>query len=62
MGNIMSEARNIEKVNFSHCGRDTNAAAHEFARNSFSSNTSYNWVDESLSFFVQTLLNDVTVV
>jgi hypothetical protein len=59
----MSQAGNIEKVKFSHCRRDTNAAAHEFARNSFSSNTSCNWVDdESLSFLVQTLLINITVV
>jgi hypothetical protein len=34
-----------------HCGRDTNAAAHELARGCFNSNVACNLVDKPLSFF-----------
>jgi ribonuclease HI len=59
---ILNQARSIEVVFFSHCGRDTNTVAHELARNCLSSNLVYNWIEEPPSFFLQTLLNDVTQV
>jgi hypothetical protein len=34
-GEIMTQAGNLGKVEFMHCGRDLNLAAHELARNGF---------------------------
>jgi ribonuclease HI len=59
---ILNQAGSIGKVVFSHCGRDTNAAARELARNCFTSNISCNWVDEPHSFLFDALLNDVIVL
>jgi hypothetical protein len=43
-------AEGIGKVEFHHCVRDCNAAAHEVARSCFNTKSSYNWVDELPSF------------
>ena len=55
-------AASIGKVEFKHCKRDCNKAAHEIARNDFLSKLSCNWVDEPPSFILQTLIDDVTII
>jgi ribonuclease HI len=57
---IFSQAVSIGKIEFMHCGRDTNKVAHELARSCFMSSTGCNWVDEPPSFLLEKLLNDVT--
>jgi hypothetical protein len=52
----------MDKVALKHYSREANEVAHELARNSFSDQTFFNWVDGSLSFILQTLLNDVTIL
>jgi hypothetical protein len=59
---ILSHAGIIGKVDFMHCGRDSNYAAHYIARECFNSKVGCNWADEPPSFLAQTLLNDVTVI
>jgi ribonuclease HI len=59
---ILTQVGFIGNVEFMHTGRDTNAAAHELARNCFDTNSSCIWVDEPPSFMLQVLLNDVTVI
>jgi hypothetical protein len=59
---ILVQAGGIGKVEFMHCGRDANKAAHEIARNRLNSSISCNWVVEPPSFILQILLNDVTIV
>jgi hypothetical protein len=59
---ILNQAGSTGKVVFSYCGRDTNAAAHELARNYFTSTIFCNWVDKPPSFLLDVLLNDVTVL
>jgi ribonuclease HI len=50
------------KVSIEFCNRETNQVAHELARVSFSSGSSCTWVDESPSFILSKLVNDVTVL
>jgi hypothetical protein len=50
----------IGNVIFKYCPREANKVAHELARFCFSSRSSCNWVDESPSFLLEKLINDVT--
>jgi hypothetical protein len=59
---ILEQASQIGKVEFTHCGRDLNSVAHELARFCFSSGNSCIWVDEPPSFILDKLLNDVTIL
>ena len=59
---IMAKIGMVGKVEFSHCGRDVNTAAHGLARECFNSRISCIWVDEPPSFILQSLLNDVIVI
>jgi ribonuclease HI len=59
---IFEHAASIGHVEFHHCRRETNMVAHEIARNSLSTRTSCNWVDEPPSFILSALLNDVTIL
>jgi hypothetical protein len=59
---IMAKAGLIGKVEFSHRGREINMVAHGLARVCFNSRISCNWVEESPSFLLQSLLNDVTII
>jgi ribonuclease HI len=59
---IFEQVASIGHVEFSHCRRETNMVAHEIARNSLSTRTSCNWVDEPPTFILSALLNDVTIL
>jgi ribonuclease HI len=50
----------ISNVQFKYCPREANGVAHELARFCFSSKNSCNWVDGPPSYFLATLINDVT--
>jgi hypothetical protein len=50
----------LGNVTFKHCPREGNEVAHDLARECFSNKFFYNWVDESSSFILSKLLNDVT--
>jgi hypothetical protein len=60
--NFLSIAGSIGKVDFVHCLRDCNKAAHSIARYCFNSKISCNWVDDPPSFIAQTLIDDVTII
>jgi hypothetical protein len=50
----------LGNVTFKHCPREANEVAYDLARECFSNNIFYNWIDELPSFILSKLLNDVT--
>jgi ribonuclease HI len=58
----MDHVASIGNVSFIHCPRDANKIAHELARKCFIDKNSCNWDDEPPSFFLGTLIHDVTVL
>jgi hypothetical protein len=59
---IINQVDNIGKVEFIHCGRETNKVAHEIARDCFSWHTSCNWIHEPSRFLSKTFQDNVTVI
>jgi hypothetical protein len=49
-------------VEFKHCSREANEAAHEIASFCYSCKSDRNWVSDPPSFILSKLLNDVIIV
>ena len=54
-------ASGFAKVVFEHFPREANVVAHELAKFSFQSSSSCTWDDDSPSFILTFLINDVSV-
>jgi hypothetical protein len=59
---IVDITSSFDKITFKYCPREANKVAHELAKFSFLNNQSCNWVDEPLSFLLNNIINDVTVL
>jgi hypothetical protein len=58
---FMLHASAFDDVSYGLCPREVNVAAHEIARSFFFCSDFCTWVDETHSFLMQSLINDVTI-
>jgi hypothetical protein len=53
--------QDFKSISMDHCNRDINRTTHNLASLAIQSKNSCIWIDETLSFIIEALVNDVTL-